>query len=173
MNSSTRTGDGPKRSSRTCNSVPRTDRIQPARGTNGSPGKANGASMLDHPVAEHDPLGRRQSFVQIAFDGDRFRFFRQAQTERDSLHVRIDDDPGGNLKTGADNDVSRLTADSRKPRQRLEIGGNPALVMLDQPSRHSDQAFRLRAKKSRGLDQFLHLGRVCLGERCGIGKSGE
>ncbi len=69
--------------------------------------------MVNHPMAEVDPLAAGQLSAEILFNFDRIPLIRQAQSPRNPPHVRVDHHPGGNGEGGAQDNIRRLAANPR------------------------------------------------------------
>src|SRR5882672_4807090 len=125
------------------------------------PGRADAASVPDHPMGEIDPLFLRQKAHQVPLDFLRIHFARQLKSARDPLNVGVDDDARRLLEPGAEHDIGGLPRDARQFEERLHRVGHFPAVLFDEELRGAPDALRLvvvEARRTNPLLQVLQVG---------------
>src|SRR5215475_11682649 len=92
---------------------------------------ANAPAVPDQQVREDAPVLARDEPLQVALDLDRVVLSRQAESLRETPHVRVDDDPLRVAELGRD-DVRGLAGDAGQARELVERARDLAVVVLDQ-----------------------------------------
>lgn len=68
--------------------------------------------MVNHTVAEVDPLTTWELLTKILLDFDRIRIFRQTKAARNSGNVRVHDDARWDAVRGSQYNVCRLASNA-------------------------------------------------------------
>ena len=125
--------------------------------------------MVNETVRKLNPLGRRQEFLQVALDLHGIGLLRQTQQAGDPPDMGVDDNPTGNAKGGAQQDVGRLAADSGEFDQLVKSTGDLAVMLLHELTRHPADVRGFGPKESQRLDDRFDIRLGRFGECSGRG----
>lgn len=87
---------------------------------------------MDQFVGETDPTLPRNNFCEILLNALRFRGFGELESAAEAEHVRVDHDSFGKTVSDSQNNVARLTGNSREAQQFVQRFRDLASKLLDQ-----------------------------------------
>ena len=134
--------------------------------------KAYLTAVKDGAMTEDRPLFFGNRAHQIPFHFDGILFFGKSQTPAQTADMRIDRNPW-NAETISENDVGRLTSDAWKRHEIVQIAGHLSAELFDDDVAALFDVFRLVAKESRRLNEFLEFVQIRAGEIFGRGVAGK
>lgn len=105
--------------------------------------------MVNNLVRKTNPSILGDDLHQVAFDFHRFGFSREIEPLGDSLHVRIDDDTGGDTKRRAEHDIRRLASRARHFEEIVDILRNLAAEVSQDRLRRADHRLGFVVEESR------------------------
>ena len=123
----------------------------------GASGRAAAASVLDHAMAQRDPLAFRQLSHQVAFDFFGVFFPGQAEPSTEPADVRVDHDARGDAERCAQHHIGGFSADAGQFDQLVELLRHLAVVAFEQRLAAVLDVFGLIAKETGALNVTFQL----------------
>ena len=122
------------------------------------PRHAQGPAVVNDLMGEENPFILRDHFHQILLDLDGLGVFRQIETARQSLHVRVDDDARCDSVSCAENYVGGLARRAGNREQLIHRLRDLSTEIIQHSLRRADQRFGLVVEEAGGSDILRHLG---------------
>ena len=118
------------------------------------------------------PLMRRQEARHVVLNRARRFAQRQSKPVSNPKNVRVDSECR-TVKGDGEHDGCRFAADSGQRFKLFAFLRHAAAVLLDECARRIDDILGFDSKEPAGLDDRLHIRRLCRGERTRIGIARE